>query len=263
MAQIVSPERGPGHRHGRRHSRGPGQRRPPFLVELYRQRPGQEVRHGRHRHHLDGLRAAPTWSATSRRSSGRRSSTTTPSSSASSWCRSCPRTVTLWLLRLGAHRRDRAAHPRRDDADHHEPQGPPGALPEPAGLRGRHLRQPHHALHGRPRPAVPLRAPRRPDVGVVQPRLHPRRRVPQPRRQPLALVDEPLLHRRQPGPLPPPAATGGGASSRAWAGTTPGSTRPAAGSRCGFAGVVVVGNVSICIAVLVRRDQPVKARRHR
>ena len=101
-----------------------------------------------------------------------------------------PAPPTLWLMRLGLIAAGscpstiHAAH----DADDHEPQGAARPLPEPSGLRGSDVREPHHALHGRARPAVPVRAPRRPDAGLVQPRLRSRRGVPEHGRQPLPVV---------------------------------------------------------------------------
>ena len=57
-----------------------------------------------------------------------------------------PRTVTLWLLRIGLIARLRAPHPRGLQPHPDEPQGPRRPATSRAGLHGRQLRQPHDAL---------------------------------------------------------------------------------------------------------------------
>ncbi len=95
-----------------------------------------------------------------------------------------PRTVTLWLLRIGLIGRLRVPHPRRLRPDPHEPRGTgERGLRLQARLPGRQRRQPLDALHGRGHPALPDLPPRRPDLGHGQPRLRAGRRVPQPGRQ--------------------------------------------------------------------------------
>ena len=126
----------------------------------------------------------------------RRRSITTASGSASYFVPALPRTVTLWLLRLvligslifhlhAAYTLtiiNRRAHRR--------------ATGRRARLRHRQLRQRTMRWTGH-RPAVPVLAPRRPHVGVAQPRLQSRRRLPQPRRQPVAPARGDPLRRRQ------------------------------------------------------------------
>ena len=116
-----------------------------------------------------------------------------------------PRTVTLWLLRIGLAA---AFVFHIHSAYGLTPDEPPG--PRRRGLRlqarlaGGQRRQPLDALHGRGRPAVPDLPPGRPDLGHGQPRLRAGRRLPQPGGQLRAARGGRHLHRRQHRPRPAP-----------------------------------------------------------
>ena len=73
----------------------------------------QEVGHGPHRHHADGLRVRPHGRQPEDVPGRRATSTTTASSCASSSCRSCPAPSFLWLLRIGLIVAFVAPHPLR------------------------------------------------------------------------------------------------------------------------------------------------------
>ena len=115
-----------------------------------------------------------------------------------------PRTYFLWILRLVLIGAAGPARPRRLLAHDPQPPGPSGEVPVGPRLPGRQLRQPHDALDRHHRAAVPVLAPRRLHVGLVQPRLRPRRGLPQRRRQPLPGAGGDPLHRRQHRPRHPP-----------------------------------------------------------
>jgi succinate dehydrogenase / fumarate reductase cytochrome b subunit len=119
-----------------------------------------------------------------------------------------PRTVVLWLLRLGLLAAVFCTSTPRTQPHPPEPQGPLGQVPEPPRLPGGQLRQPHHALDGHHR--LPLRhlAPGRPHVGL--------------RQQPVC-----------------PATT---ASSYA---ATPTATSSAASSACPVAVLYIVANIAL------------------
>ena len=165
----------------------------------------QEVGDGDHRHRAAWASCSPTWSATSRCTWAPTRSTTTASSCASCSCRSLPRTVVLWLLRIGAHRRLRAPHPRRVRAHPDEPPGPAGEYESQRDYVAANFARRTMRWTGHHRRAVPRLPPRRPDVG----------RSPTPtscvatctttwshsfQRVPVAIA----LHRRQPRARHPP-----------------------------------------------------------
>ena len=167
-----------------------------------------------------------------------------------------PRTVTLWLLRIGLivafalhiHAAYALTLMNR--------RARPGGLRRRARLRRRRLRQPHDALDGRHRrPLHPL-PPRRPHVGHGQPRLRAGRPVQQPRRQ---LRPARRRRRSTSSPTSPSASTsstGRGRCSRASGSTTRGSTTWRRRFAQAFAAVIVLGNVSFPIAVTVGVLEP-------
>ena len=94
-----------------------------------------------------------------------------------------PRTCFLWVPAPRADRRRAAAHPRGVLADDPQPPGPPGEVPDGRATT-RWPTSPAARCAGPASSSLLFLhlAPRRPHVGLGQPRLRPRRRVPQRRR---------------------------------------------------------------------------------
>ena len=138
-------------------------RRPPTPVHPRPPRPGavargvlplgrrQEVGHGGHRARAHRLRVRPRPRQPEGvlRRRGLQPLRRVPPRASS--CRFLPRTVFLWLLRIGLIARLRPPHPLRLLAHPHEPAGPGRRLRAGPRLAGRRLRQPHDALDGRDR----------------------------------------------------------------------------------------------------------------
>ena len=197
MAQVVA--RGPvsGSATKRR-------KRKPFLLDLYSTAVGKKYVMAITGPHRRRLRRRPhdRQPQDVLRSRGHRPLRRVAARAARAGC--CPARCRLWLMRIVLIVVARPPSPRRLHLDDHQPAGPAAGVPVAAGVRRRQLRQPDDALERHHRVAVPGLAPRRPDVGLGQPRLRARRRVPQRRRQPVAAAGGDPLRRRQHRPRHPP-----------------------------------------------------------
>ena len=147
-----------------------------------------------------------------------------------------PRTVLLWMIRIGLIARVRVPHPLRV-RPHAASTARPGPAPVPveARLRRRRLRVAHDALDRHHRRAVPHLPPAGSHVGQREPRVRPRRSVQQPRVQPAAAGRRDRLHRRDDRARRSTCTTAPGRCSRASASTTRATTSCAGAFAQGFA----------------------------